>query len=110
MTVSVFDSNGNCYNIGTATTDMSGTYSLTWKPEVSGNYTVMANFAGTNGYWPSSSETTFNTMETPTATTTPTSVQSSNAETYVIYFGIATIIAIFVVGAILALLLLRKRP
>ena len=62
------DSNGNYRTIGTATTDASGTYSLTWTPDIPGNYTVIATFAGTNGYWPSSAETAFNVMQAPAAT------------------------------------------
>ena len=55
--ISVLDSNGNYRPIGTATTDASGIYSLTWTPNIAGNYTVIATFAGTNGYWQSSAET-----------------------------------------------------
>ena len=47
VTLSVLDSNGNHYNIGTTTTDESGSYSLTWAPSISGNFTIYATFAGT---------------------------------------------------------------
>jgi hypothetical protein len=110
VTVSVYDSNGNFYDIGSATTDASGTYSLTWNPKIAGNFTIIANFAGTNGYWPSFSETTFNTMEHPAATATPTQTTSSSTDTMILEIGIAIIVVIIIVGAILALLVLRKRP
>jgi hypothetical protein len=38
VTVDVLDSNGNYRNIGTATTDATGTFSLTWTPDIAGNY------------------------------------------------------------------------
>jgi hypothetical protein len=110
VTISVTDSNHNTYTIGTATTDASGMYSLTWTPHPAGNYTVTATFAGTNGYWPSTAETTFNIMNAPVATAAPTPTPASNTNTYVIGIGIAIIIVIIVIGAVLAMLMLRKRP
>jgi hypothetical protein len=108
--LSVLDSNGNQYPIGTATTDESGTYSLTWTPSIPGNYTVYATFAGTNGYWPSTAETTLNIMNAPpSASPTPAS-PASNTDSYVVGIGIAIIIVIIVVGAVLALIMLRKKP
>ena len=81
VTISVRDSNNNFRPIGTATTDSSGMYTLTWAPDIPGNFTVYANFEGTNSYWPSSSETSFavNQMVTPspTATTAITSSEST---------------------------------
>ncbi len=59
VSISVIDSNGNYRNIGTATSDSSGIYSLNWKPDIAGNYTVIAQFTGSQSYWPSSSETSF---------------------------------------------------
>ena len=54
VTISVLDSNNNFRTVGTTTSDGSGTYSLTWTPDIAGNYTVIANFAGSNSYYPSS--------------------------------------------------------
>ncbi len=48
VTISVTDSNGNTRAIGTTTTSANGAYTLTWTPDISGNYTVTANFAGTS--------------------------------------------------------------
>jgi hypothetical protein len=109
--VYVLDSNGNHRQIGTATTDTSGTYHLTWTPDISGNYTVYAQFAGTKGYWPSSAETAFNVMQAPSSTPTPTSstgnlVTTADLLTYMAVAVILILIAIVVVGV----LLLRKRP
>ena len=72
VTINVLDSNGNFRPIGTATTDAKGLYSLTWIPDIPGDFKVIATFAGTNGYWPSSAETTFNIVEASPATPAPT--------------------------------------
>jgi hypothetical protein len=110
VAVSVLDSNGNTYDIGTATTDKSGMYSLTWNPTIPGDYTVIATFAGTNSYWPSNQETTFNIMEAATPTATPSTISSTGSEAMILYIGIAIIVVVIIVGAILAMLLLRKHP
>jgi hypothetical protein len=110
VAIDVLDSNGNYRTIGSATTDASGTYHLTWTPDISGNYTVIANFAGTKGYWPSYSETAFNVMEAPQATATPTPTPASAADLYFVPLSIGMIVAIVIIGALLAVLILRKRP
>ena len=107
--IDVIDSNGNQRTIGTTKTDSSGYYSLTWAPDITGNYKVIATFAGTNGYWPSSSVTTFNVMEahaTPAPTAAP---PASNTDTYVLGSAIAIVVVIIIVGAIIVLMQ-RKRP
>ncbi len=110
VTVDVLDSNGNYRNIGTATTDATGMYSLAWTPNISGNYTVIATFHGTNGYWPSYSENTFAVTNAPSSTNAPTPTPVSTADQYFLPVSIAIIIVIVIVGAVLALLMLRKRP
>ncbi len=108
--ISVLDSNNNNRVIGTTTTDASGFYSLTWTPDISGNFTVYVNFAGTAGYWPSSAETSFYASP-PSATPQPTAspiqnlATTSDLMTYMVAGVIAIILAIAIVGA----LLLRKR-
>ena len=57
VSLGVLDSNNNFRSIGTATTDASGTFSLNWAPDIPGNYTIYAEFGGTNGYYPSYAET-----------------------------------------------------
>jgi len=110
VTISVFDSNGNYRTIGTTTTDATGTYSLSWLPDIPGDYKVIATFAGTNGYWPSNAETSF-TVDPPVATATPQPTQpQSMADLYFVPLSVALILVVVIVGAALALLLLRKRP
>ena len=111
VTLSVLDSNGNHYNIGTTTTDESGSYSLTWAPSISGNFTIYATFAGTNGYWPSSAEThIFAGNAAPTTAPTASPLNLATTQNDIMYVGIAIIVVIVIIGAILGMLLLRKRP
>jgi outer membrane protein assembly factor BamB len=110
VTISVLDSNRNYRTIGSATTDASGTYHLTWTPDISGDFTVFANFKGNNGYWQSTAEDSFTVVEPQaTATPIPTQATSQMTDTYVLGSAIAIIIAIIVVGALIVLLV-RKRP
>jgi hypothetical protein len=111
VTLNVIDQNGNYRSIGTATTDGSGTYSLTWTPNIPGNYTVIATFAGTGAYYGSSAEAHFY-ASSPAATTAPAStpVSLASTQTDVIGIGIAIIVVIIIIGAVLAMLMLRKRP
>jgi hypothetical protein len=109
VTIDVIDSNNNYRNIGTAISDASGSFSLTWQPDIEGNYTVIATFAGSESFWPSSAETSFAADPAPEVTPSPTPTPTSNTEMYVMGFGIAMIIAVAVVGALL-LMMLRKRP
>jgi hypothetical protein len=107
--LAVLDSNGNHYSIGTTTTDTAGSYSLTWKPTIPGDFTVYATFTGTNGYWPSFAEDHFTVMEA-SATPVPTAVPpASNTDTYILASAIAIIIVIIIIGVVL-LLAIRKRP
>jgi hypothetical protein len=110
VTIDVLDSNGNYRNIGTATTDATGMYSLTWVPDIPGNYTVVATFHGTNGYWPSYTETSFAVAQAPAATATPTPTPTSVADMYFVPSVIAIIVVIIIGFAVLAILTLRKRP
>ena len=107
VTVNVLDSNNNYYTIGTATTSQTGTYSLTWTPQVTGNYTVIATFAGTNGYWGSQAQNSFAVTAAP-ATPTPTTATASTVDTYFVPAVIA-IILVIIIGFALLFITLRKR-
>jgi outer membrane protein assembly factor BamB len=110
VTLSVLDSNGNFREIGKATSDSNGFYSLQWTPDITGKYTLYASFAGSKSYWPSNAETAFAVDPAPQPPTTEEPQQPQPmTDTYVLGIGAAIIIAIAVVGAII-LLTLRKRP
>lgn len=109
VTISVVDSNNNFRTIGTATTDSTGAYSLTWQPNISGQYTVVASFAGTNGYWPASATTAFNVQQAhPTATPAPTQPPSM-ADQYFVPAIAGLFVFVAIIGVVI-ILVLRKRP
>ena len=110
LTVSVVDSNGNYRTVGTTTSDTTGAYSLNWVPDIAGKYTVYVTFPGSNAYYGSSAQATFVVEESPAATAAPTVTPTSMSEQYFIPLSVGTIVAIIAIGAILALLQLRKRP
>jgi len=110
VTLSVIDSNGNYREIGTTTTDTTGFYNYQWTPDITGKYTVIAQFKGTNSYYPSYAESAFivdpaKTTPVPTQQITP----SSAADTYLLPGIIAIILAIAIIGALI-LIAIRKRP
>jgi outer membrane protein assembly factor BamB len=110
VTLSVVDSNRNFREIGKVTSDSDGFFHYMWTPDIPGEYTVIASFAGSESYWPSHAETAFGVDVTPEATPGPTPTPASMAEQYFMPMSVGMIVAIVVVGALLALLLLRKRP
>jgi hypothetical protein len=107
----VLDHNNNYRSIGTTTTNALGDYSFTWTPDIPGNYTVYATFAGTQSYYASSASTGFyagNPAATAAPTATPLSGVASN--TTLMYGIIAIIIVIVIIGALIMLMLSKKRP
>ncbi len=110
VTLTVLDSNNNTYTIGTATTDGTGKFSYVYTPQVPGKYTVTATFPGNNGYWASSSEDSFSVLSAPQSTTAPTATPTSVADTYFVPGLIGLFVVIIIIGVVLALLMLRKRP
>ena len=84
---------------------------MNWKPDIAGNYTIYAVFAGTNGYWPSSAETSFAVDQTaaasPTATQAPANLANTNNA---IFAGVAAIIVVIIVVGAATILMLRRKP
>jgi hypothetical protein len=110
VTLSVIDSNGNFRPIGNTTSDDSGSFSFQWTPDIPGKYTVIATFAGSESYWPSSAETSFGVDLAPPTPVPATPLPQSAADMYFVPSVIAIIIVIIIVGVVLAMLMLRKRP
>ena len=110
VTLSVVDSNNNYREIGNTTTNSNGFFAFNWKPDIEGQYTVYASFAGSKSYWPSNAITSF-VVDEAAATPAPTAApQASNADMYFVPAVAGIIVAIIIVGAVLALLTIRKRP
>jgi len=59
------DPNGNTYEIGKTTSDMNGNYGFMWEPPVPGTYQIIARFAGSAAYGPSSATTYIGITEAP---------------------------------------------
>ncbi|MCW4000323.1 MAG: PQQ-binding-like beta-propeller repeat protein [Candidatus Bathyarchaeota archaeon] len=110
VTIDVLDANGNYRNVGTAISDATGAYNLEWKPDIPGKYTVIASFAGTNSYYPSCAQTAFVVDAAAEPTTQPTAPPALLSETYFLPAIAGIIVAIIIGFALMALLLLRKRP
>jgi outer membrane protein assembly factor BamB len=109
VTISVIDSNGNLRQIGQTTSDSFGTFSLTWNPDIAGDYKVIANFAGSNSYYGSSASSTFHASEThPTATPQPVS-EAAPTTMYILGATAAIIIAI-AIATVVIVMIVRKRP
>jgi outer membrane protein assembly factor BamB len=104
----VIDANGNYRTIGQATSDAYGSYSLTWNPDIAGDYKVIATFAGTHSYYGSTASSSFYASE-PAATTAPVTPAPSMADQYFLPAVIGLFVAIIVVG-LLTILMLRKHP
>jgi hypothetical protein len=108
VSVDAVDPNGNYVHIADVTSDVSGTFSYMWTPELAGKYSVTATFMGDVSYGSSWAETAVGVTQAPQATATPTATpaQQSSTDMYLAGSTIAIIIAIAIVG----LLILRKRP
>jgi hypothetical protein len=110
VTIDVIDANGNYRSIGTAKTDASGYYSLMWTPDIEGKYTVIARFAGNDGYWPSYSETSF-VVDPAAATPAPTAQpQQSTADTYFLPAIAGLFVLIIIVLVLVVMMMIKKRP
>lgn len=108
VTLSVLDSNDNYREIGTTTSNTDGFFTFNWTPDITGQYTVYASFAGSESYWPSHAVTSFAVDEAaPTAAPTQAPAQSA-ADMYFVPAVAGIIAAIAIVGAVIVLMLRRK--
>jgi hypothetical protein len=110
VTLSVVDANGNYRDIGTTMSNTDGFFTLNWKPDISGAYTVYASFAGSNSYYPSHAVTSFSVDPGhPTEAPTATPVQSTMVEQYFVP-AVAGIIVAIAIGFAITIIVLRKQP
>jgi hypothetical protein len=109
LTVSVIDSNGNYRTIGTTISDSLGSYSFSWVPDIAGKYDVYVTFAGSNAYYGSTAANSFVVNDAPAATPQPTVAPTSVADQYFVPSIAGLLVAIIVIGLVLALLIMKKR-
>ena len=113
VSIDAIDPNGNLIHLGDVTSDSSGQYNFAVNTNTltagAGTYKVIVNFAGSKSYFSSSAQTALSVTETtPTASPYPV-IALPPTEMYIVGIGIAIIIAIAIVGVILAAMI-RKRP
>jgi len=112
----VVDPNNNYQNLGTTTTDAYGTYGFAFEPEVSGTYTIIATFEGSNGYYGDTSITHITVDPAPTPGTPiepeeleePIETVEPITEAPIITTEIAIITAVAAIGAVAIWILKRK--
>jgi hypothetical protein len=81
--LTALDSNGNTQEIGNATADIDGVFSVMWTPPIEGKYTITAKFEGSNSYYASYAKTVIGVGPAPSAavgiTPAPTPAQTTTA-------------------------------
>jgi hypothetical protein len=106
VAINVIDSNGNFRTVGTATSDAGGFYTYTWTPDIQGDFKVIASFAGTESYYPSSAESSFVVTAAEATPTAQPQITPPPTELYIAAMGVAIIVAL----AVATILILRKHP
>ena len=109
VSIAVIDANGNYREIGTTTTDSTGSYSFSWMPDIPGKYTVLATFAGSKAYYGSVATNSFVVDDAPAATTQPTAKPDSPADLYFVP-AIAGLFVLVIIVLVMLVLMMRKRP
>jgi len=71
VTLDTVDPNGNWIHIGRVTSDISGSFSYMWTPDIEGKYTVIATFEGSESYYASYAETAIGVGPAPEEPVTP---------------------------------------
>jgi hypothetical protein len=102
------DPSNNVIEIGTTTSDVSGTFGYTWTPKEEGLYKITAVFAGSESYGSSWAETSFSVGPAPEPIAFPEQITPPDYTMTIIGGVIAVIIAVAIVG-LLIFLALRKR-
>jgi hypothetical protein len=110
ITFNVIDPNGNSRTIGSTVSDANGVFAFNWTPDITGAYTVTANFAGSESYYATNAQTSFS-ASSPSGTNpngSPGATTSSAADLYFIP-AIAVIVIILIIILALLVILLRRR-
>jgi len=105
--VAAVDSDGEVTDLGTATSDYTGQFALSWTPTNEGIYKIFATFDGSNSYFGSYAETALSVGKAVETSTTQQQTIPDYTMT-IIGVGIA-IIAVIIAVAIATVLILRKR-
>ena len=104
----VVDANGNYRSIGATTSDAYGTFSLTWTPDIAGDYKVIANFDGTHSYYGSTAATSFHAVESAASPTAQPATQQEPLAMYIIGAVVVIIVAL-AIATIVIVMMVKKR-
>lgn len=109
VTITAIAQDGSVINLGTTTTNAYyGTFSLTWTPPKTGNYTITTSFTSDDAYGSSSAATAITVGPAPEQIQFPAQVTSPDYTMTIIGGVIAVIVAVAIAaGAII--LMVRKR-
>ena len=105
VSIDAIDPNGNFVHVADVTSDVSGTFSYLWKPDMVGKYSVTATFAGDGSYSSSFAETAVGVTDVP-ASLPPVEIPAQVDNTMLLY-GLMVLVVIAILIGIVALL--RKR-
>ncbi|MGD6805796.1 MAG: hypothetical protein ACQCN4_02425 [Candidatus Bathyarchaeia archaeon] len=117
VTLTATDPNCNVHTIGTVTSDIGGSYGISWTPPVEGTYMIKATFGGTESYGSSyattyllvgsaaSASSTVPSSLSPSPSVAPSPKENPNTTVYIV---VAAVVLIAVVAAV-ALILRRRR-
>jgi hypothetical protein len=108
VSLDTVDPNGNFVHIGTVTSDASGMFKKMWTPEVPGEYTIIATFAGSNSYYSSSAETAIGVSEAPPATAPPEYPQPIDNTWTIVGVGIAMTVVMLIAIVLVGIWIRRK--
>jgi hypothetical protein len=110
--ITVVDQNGQAKVIGTATSDIGGSFGIQWTPPAQGTYQIIAEFEGTKSYGDSYATTYVSVASSSSAvvpTASPSTAVENPASTSTETLLIAAAAAVIVIAVIVAALVLRKR-
>jgi hypothetical protein len=109
--ITVVDQNGQATVIGTATSDIGGSFGISWTPPAQGTYQIIAEFEGTKSYGDSYATTYVSVASSSAAvpTASPSTAVENPASTSTETLLIAAAAAVIVIAVIVAALVLRKR-
>jgi hypothetical protein len=122
VVITTLDPNGNTYELGRTTSDLSGTFGVAINPPVPGVYKIIASFEGSDSYYSSYAVTYINVEEAPSASqsmtpeltkpepATPESTEpTTEAPLITTEIAIGAIVAVACIIGIVAFWALRKR-
>ena len=109
VVLTTLDPNGNTYELGKTTTDISGTFGCAVDPPVSGLYKITATFEGSDSYYGSSAVTYINVKEAPSPAQPIEPEEPTEAPFITTEIAIIAAIVIAAIIGIVAFWALRRR-